>query len=236
MSGALKRNADEILEALDDSVIKMRRAFKDRSETQSEHIRRTTRDNREFDSSHTDSDAGTRPGSHHGPTSGGGGDGGTTPDHSPSGGSGHGADPRSRGHANPDWLNQRLADPDLPFWKRRIAEGQEFNYDNHYRYPQNEVRTSDGKYLDSYDPPYEIVSRKHTQLDDVKPETAMRYLDEIKNKYWPGTSTPGGGELRGQPYLEVPAQNGPIPSEVIEYANSFDPPIIIRDPSGHEYN
>ncbi|MGO1265919.1 MAG: GH-E family nuclease, partial [Microbacterium gubbeenense] len=36
------------------------------------HIRRTTSDNRDFDGSHTDSDPGTRPGDHHGPTGNGG--------------------------------------------------------------------------------------------------------------------------------------------------------------------
>lgn len=75
MSGALKRNGDEILEALDDAVIKLKRALKERSEHQSDHIRRTTRDNREFDGSHTDSDPGTRPGDHDGPTDGGRGGG-----------------------------------------------------------------------------------------------------------------------------------------------------------------
>lgn len=94
MSGALKRSADDILDALDDSVIKMRRAFKDRSETQSEHIRRTTRDNREFDGSHTDSDPGTGPGDHHGPSNGGN-----------SGGSG--SDPRLDGLVNDGTIHQR---------------------------------------------------------------------------------------------------------------------------------
>jgi len=75
LSGALRRNGDEILEALDDAVIKLKRALKDRSETQSEHIRRTTRDNREFDSSHTDSDAGGGGTTHHSPNSGGSGGG-----------------------------------------------------------------------------------------------------------------------------------------------------------------
>ena len=55
MSGALRRNAHEILEPSTSPFIKLKRALKDRSETQSEHIRRTTRDNREFDGSHTDS-------------------------------------------------------------------------------------------------------------------------------------------------------------------------------------
>ena len=75
MSGALRRNAHEILEALDESVIKLKRALKDRSETQSEHIRRTTRDNREFDGSHTDSNPGGGGTAHHGPTGGGRGGG-----------------------------------------------------------------------------------------------------------------------------------------------------------------
>lgn len=71
MSGALRRAGDDILEAIDDAVIKMRRAFKDRSETQSEHIRRTTRDNKDFDASHTDSNAGGSTAGHDAPGGGG---------------------------------------------------------------------------------------------------------------------------------------------------------------------
>ena len=94
MSGALRRNGDEILDALDNAVIKMRRAFKERSETQSTHIRRTTSDNRDFDGSHTDSDPGTGPGDHHGPSNGGN-----------SGGSG--SDPRLDGLVNDGTIHQR---------------------------------------------------------------------------------------------------------------------------------
>ena len=75
MSGALRRNGEEILDALDDAVIRLKRALKERSEQQSEHIRRTANDNRDFDASHTDSSPGSHPGDHHAPAGGGRGNG-----------------------------------------------------------------------------------------------------------------------------------------------------------------
>lgn len=138
---------------------------------------------------------------------------------------------------NPDWLNERLDRDDLPFWRRRMAEGDQFNYQNHHRYPQNEVTLGNGKRLDSYLPGEVIVSRKNTQLDNVRPETANSYIDELVNKYSPGTPIAGSDDvLRGQPVLEVPVQNNPVPQTVIDHANGKEPPIVIQDVLGNVYN
>lgn len=137
---------------------------------------------------------------------------------------------------NPDWLNERLDRDDLPFWRRRMAEGDQFNYQNHHRYPQNEVTLGNGKRVDSYDPDVEIVSRKNTQLDGVQPQTATSYIDEVLSKYAPGTRINGGGELRGDLVLEVPVQNGSVPQEILDHANGKEPPVIIRDVLGNVYN
>lgn len=137
---------------------------------------------------------------------------------------------------NPDWLNDRLDRTDLPFWRRRMAEGDQFNHQNYHRYSQSEVRTKDGKFLDSYNPGHEIVSRKNTQLDSVQPETAQKYINELLAKYGPGTKLADGRTLRGDQVLEVPVQNGTVPREIIEYANGKEPPVIIRDVLGNQYN
>jgi hypothetical protein len=151
-------------------------------------------------------------------------------------GRGDGAPPIDRSR-NPDWLNERLDRSDLPYWRRRMAEGDQFNYQNHHRYPENEVRTGDGNRVDSYDPDRgEIVSRKHTQLDSVRPETAQRYIDEILAKYRPGGALADGRSLDGDPILEVPVQNGPVPQSIIDHANGLEPPVIIRDVLGTVYN
>ena len=139
---------------------------------------------------------------------------------------------------NPDWLNDRLDDPSLEYWRRRMVEGDQFNYQNHQRYPQNEVTLDNGKRLDSYRPGEEIVSRKNSQLDGNTPkvDTAKRYIDEVLNKYAPGTGIKGGGDLDGVPILEVPVQNGGVSQDIIDYANSKQPPVVIRDVLGNIYN
>lgn len=92
--------------------------------------------------------------------------------------------------------------------------------------------------MDSYRPGEEIVSRKNSQLDDNSPkiDTVKRYIDEILNKYAPGTGINGGGELDGVPILEVSVQNGDVSQEIIDYANSKQPPIVIRDVLGNVYD
>ncbi|GAA1847085.1 hypothetical protein ACFQZV_09050 [Microbacterium koreense] len=139
---------------------------------------------------------------------------------------------------NPDWLNDLLDRTDLPAWRRRLAEGQQFNYQNHHRYPQNEVVLESGKRLDSYISGAEIVSRKHSDLSSVRPETAMSYIDEISQKYPAGAAIAGGEVLRGDPILEIPVPHpdSPIPPAIIAHANGAEPPVTIRDVLGNVYN
>lgn len=112
----------------------------------------------------------------------------------------------------------------------RIARGNKFNATHRPRYQANEIRLTNNKVLDSYVPRKRIVSRKHTQLAQVKPETAKRYVREAADKYSPGeviANTPAnrarypelvGKELRGRLVLEVPKQKSPIPREVLDEA------------------
>jgi len=136
-------------------------------------------------------------------------------------------------------LNKQIAElkkTDPGNWRIKALEGQKFNFENHGRYPENEVRLENGKILDSYKPRKEIVSRKFTQLSDIKPETAKSYINEIDSKYAPGEGIKGGGELAGDEILEVPVQKAPIPEDLLKYADSRIPPVTIRDVTGHEYN
>ncbi|OUE25172.1 hypothetical protein BFL36_05265 [Clavibacter michiganensis] len=152
----------------------------------------------------------------------------------------------------PKWITRVLEDPNTQEWRRRVTEGIKFNYENHGRYPHNEVTLANGYRVDSYIPGREIVSRKHTQIAEVLSRSAMAEIKEITRKYAPGSliKTPirprpdtvfseanrvlGGLRLRGQPILEVPPQVHPIPDVVLEYADAHR--VIIRDTTGHVYN
>lgn len=129
----------------------------------------------------------------------------------------------------------------------RITSGTQFNRDNWSRYPVNELRLSNGKVLDSYDPlKREIVSRKYSQLSDVNLDTAKSYIREITNKYDKGTTigdspsvqaleessglTLEGTRLDGDLILEVPNQAKAVPREVLEYA--LDRKVTIRTAEG----
>lgn len=89
--------------------------------------------------------------------------------------------------------------------------------------------------LDSYIPGREIVSRKNTQFAGIRLETGQQYIDEMLNKYPPETPIKGGGLLDGDLILEVPVQNRGISRELLEYAASKKPPVIIRDVQGKIY-
>jgi hypothetical protein len=109
----------------------------------------------------------------------------------------------------------------------------------------NEIALDNGKRLDSYLPREEVVSRKYTQLAEVQLDTASGYLREIDRKYNIGQTvadTPGnraqlpdevGAKLRGKLILEVPPQNGDIPSVVLEEAKRLG--IVIRDSDGRNH-
>ena len=140
----------------------------------------------------------------------------------------------------------------VPGWlKKKWEQGNDFNKDYRVWYPYNEVRvTKDGKEyrVDSYIPSAKgrdgnhhhgvIVSRKYTQLSDIKESTAFGYLNELNNKYSPGTKIIDGNfnstELRGttlsndaQLVLQVPKQNADIPQNILSKAQDLN--IIIEE-------
>jgi hypothetical protein len=130
-------------------------------------------------------------------------------------------------------------------WNR----GNAFNKEREPHYTAkgggNEITLENGKRVDSYVPGREIVSRKHTQLGEVKEETGIGYVREIDSKYSPGEvvkDTPhtrdqipeaAGQPLRGEKILEVPPQNGEVPKSVLDEAEARD--ITIRDTNGKVY-
>ncbi|MFJ8954911.1 WXG100 family type VII secretion target [Streptomyces sp. NPDC102381] len=125
--------------------------------------------------------------------------------------------------------------------RKKIFAGNKFNKDNYGRYPANEVHLENGKRLDSYAHQDEIVSRKYSQLSEVKESTAKSYLNEIVEKYEPDTVIRSnkypdldGKPLEGQMILEVPVQKQPIPQSVVDHAADLD--IVIRDNLGNLYN
>ncbi|MGW4867181.1 RNase A-like domain-containing protein [Streptomyces chartreusis] len=134
----------------------------------------------------------------------------------------------------------------VPQWLRdKWNKGREFNQDNWPRYPANEVYLENGKYLDSYRPGKEIVSRKQTQISKIKPESFKDYLREIQQKYKVGTKIPDtpkaraeypqliGKPLKGKYYLEVPVQSAPVPEWALKEAANHG--VIIRDVQGFVY-
>ncbi|WAZ22634.1 PrsW family intramembrane metalloprotease [Streptomyces cinnabarinus] len=134
----------------------------------------------------------------------------------------------------------------VPQWLRdKWNQGREFNKENWPRYPANEVYLENGKFLDSYRPGKEIVSRKQTQISKLKPESFKEYLREIKQKYKAGTKIPDtpkaraeypsliGKPLKGKYYLEVPVQLKPVPDWALKEAANHG--VIIRDVQGFIY-
>lgn len=151
-----------------------------------------------------------------------------------------------------DALRQRLIDQGLTREQadaiaNRMASGTQFNRDNWHRYPFNEVRLTNGRVLDSYNPDLgEIVSRKNTQLADVQLSTAREYINEAVRKYPEGqeiASSPSvlrqeqltgrriaGEPLEGDIILEVPSQARAVPPDVLDYARSKG--VTIRTTDG----
>jgi hypothetical protein len=133
-------------------------------------------------------------------------------------------------------------------WREVIGDwrdGQQFNLDQWNRYEANEVTLDNGKRLDSYAHRDDIVSRKNSQLADLEPSTALAYLREHGTKYSPGevisdtararTEFPHliGEPLDGRQVLEVPVQDRPVPSGILDRAEDLR--IVIRDIAGHIY-
>ncbi|AUS06133.1 hypothetical protein [Pseudotamlana carrageenivorans] len=114
-----------------------------------------------------------------------------------------------------------------------LARGNAFNkkaVDNDW-YPYNEVHLGNGKRVDSYKPPAngnpgEIISRKATDLGDIKLSTFESYLNEMVSKYSPGIAINSpkyspyldGQTLQGQMFLEIPSNNQSL-SNIQDYIN-----------------
>jgi hypothetical protein len=99
-------------------------------------------------------------------------------------------------------------------WLSNVRRGQRFNRTRQRAYDYNEIYLENGKILNSYMPGEQIISRKATDFDNIKPETFEGYVREINQKYAPGTKIRSGKysklnrtELRGQKILEVPDSN-----------------------------
>jgi hypothetical protein len=131
--------------------------------------------------------------------------------------------------------------------KERFDAGENFNKENRGRYLHNEVEVTvkGEKYrVDSLDTTKgEIVSRRLTQLSNVKQRTAISYFNEFTRKYPAGakiTDSPfnpkalRGQELFGELIFEVPVQKNSIPQAVLDAATQRN--IKIRDIAGKVYN
>jgi hypothetical protein len=99
-------------------------------------------------------------------------------------------------------------------WLSNVRRGQRFNRTRQRAYDYNEIYLENGKILNSYVPGEQIISRKATNFDNIKPETLERYMREINQKYPPGTRIRSGKYselnrtfLRGRKILEVPDSN-----------------------------
>lgn len=120
----------------------------------------------------------------------------------------------------------------------KIGPGLDFNRreERHHRFNEIAVGLYPPHRLDSYVPGKEIISRKFTQLAELKPATAIGYIRELPTKYAPGTPILNSerniayglapGVLEGQMYLDVPTQTEPIPEYILQYAARHE--VIIR--------
>ncbi|MEM7641672.1 MAG: hypothetical protein AAF366_04015 [Pseudomonadota bacterium] len=152
---------------------------------------------------------------------------------------------------------------DVVDWADARRLGRAFDAANAHRYDVNQLYVESGigrsgrSVLDSYNTSTlrevdgeflvgttdEIVSRKLTQFSDIQPSTAQRYLNELSQKYSPGTPIANvptaqaagleGSVLQGRQILEVPVQTRPIPRDVLDAAEELK--IVIRDVEGTEY-
>jgi hypothetical protein len=89
----------------------------------------------------------------------------------------------------------------------------------------------------------EVVSRKFTQISDIKPETAQGYVTELLRKYQPGSVivNPAEGTAKTIPdtarqVLQIPVQkvdpSDPKMKAFLEYAKKKG--VIIRDEAGKD--
>lgn len=155
-----------------------------------------------------------------------------------------------------DHYQEMIDSGSYPSWLTTMFKGTIFNIENWPRYDANEIYLDIGggkrSIVDSLNigDGGEVISRKNTQLGEVRPATALRYLDEFVRKYEVNNSritiadTPGnraslppgmiGTSLDGEMILEVPVQTSSIPEEILAQAGARG--IQIRDVAGRIYN
>lgn len=160
----------------------------------------------------------------------------------------HGADAATKAA----WYRDAAKADGIPDHMRQIMDGKAFNHEVYPLFDAREVTIhridpSTGLptktfYVDALGR-NQVVSLKHTQLAEVQPQTARKYIDEIITKYNPDdptlviartagntdklASTAIGKSLEGRMILGVPTQNAPIPQEILDYAAKWD--ITIRE-------
>jgi hypothetical protein len=133
-----------------------------------------------------------------------------------------------------------------PTRQERMMGGNDLNDAQRDVYDHSEVTLENGKRVDSYTVNKEIVSRKNTQLAELSPEWAEKYLNEFLDKYGPGNKIKNtetakaryphliGKPLKGNLILEVSIQKSPIPTWFCELARRWN--VTIRDVAGTVYN
>ena len=113
--------------------------------------------------------------------------------------------------------------------KALFKRGNDFNDKAKPWYPYHEIHLANGKRLDSWDDlAGEIISRKATDLGNIKFSTFEKYLKEFAQKYSPGTRIRSnkyiddidGKFLEGTYVLEIPDSNLNLSNiqEYIDYA------------------
>lgn len=110
-----------------------------------------------------------------------------------------------------DKKRRKLTWPEV---KALFKRGQDFNKKglDEYGYNSVEIVLADGKRLDTYIHGQKIISRKATDIDNIKESTWRNYCNELVTKYKAGKLTNSSKlnnqvNLSGKYYLEIPASN-----------------------------
>lgn len=139
----------------------------------------------------------------------------------------------------------------------RRERGNTFNSEMAERYARegerahHEVRLQPGEdskgqpRVDTVVPDRVIAEHKYSQLAEIGVEASIDRINELADLYHPGARVAavpstaalraeGGDLLRGQPFLVVPEQHGPVPRAVLEHAERVG--VLIRDADGRVYS
>lgn len=127
--------------------------------------------------------------------------------------------------------------------RARLARGLSFADHQTEGLSFTDVHLANGSVLPGYEPGYEIIATRNTQLAQVSESSALGYLRDFDARYRRGqiiATTPStvesglaGQALAGRPVLVVPVQARPVPLAVLQKAAELG--ISIRDTSGRLY-